>query len=223
MEKLNVDKIYVVHYEKNLDRRAYLEPLLLQLGNEVEFCSYPRRSELTPELIDRYYTHDEAGARRAARHQRDFLPRMNEGGIAATISHFEIFKKAIAEIDTTCLILEDDVLLNPNFEWFNHFLTRTPEDWEAIFLGDGCNMHHRPLIENQVAYRREREVTRCADSIIYKKSLLEKIVANYQTFTQPIDWELELILLELGAHVYWWEPTLVTQGTERGVYTSNVR
>ncbi|MDP3988894.1 MAG: hypothetical protein Q8P93_01515 [bacterium] len=227
MKKLDVDKIYVVHYEKNRDRRSYLEPALAQYANEVEFCTYPCREELTQEVVDRYYIYDEAGRARATRLNRDFLPHMDYGFVATTIGHFEIFKKAAKETTKNCLVLEDDTVLCQNFELFNDFLRRTPTDYEAIFIGGGCDLalqfHHRPLVPGVIAYPRTEDAgrTRSADAIIYSKGLIEKMVQRYQTFTQPIDWELELMLRELTARVYWWEPNLVVQGSGWGVYQSN--
>lgn len=222
--KLNVDKIYIIHYDQNLDRKQYITDYLSNFSNEVEFCSFPNREELTHDLVKQYYDEDiQKIHSRVTRWERSIYPPLSKSEIATAICHFKVFEKACHEIKDTCLILEDDVIFNKNFVEFNSFLSQTPDDYECILIGNGGFIHHSPLEPNKIAYRRHRNVTRCSDSIIYKKSLLEKIVKTYPTFNQPIDWELELILLELEASVYWWEPTLVVQGSQSGTYASNIR
>lgn len=222
--KLNVDKIYIIHYDQNLDRKKYITEYLSNFTNEIEFCSFPNRAELTDDLIKQYYDKNiKKLSLRATKWGRSIQPPLSKSEIATAICHFEVFKKACSEISNTCLILEDDVVFNDNFLEFNSFLDQTPDDYECILIGNGGFIHHSPLEPNKIAYRRHKNVTRCSDSIVYKKSLLEKIIKTYSTFNQPIDWELELIFLELETAVYWWEPTLVVQGSQIGTYNSNIR
>ena len=39
----------------------------------------------------------------------------------------------------------------------------------------------------------------------------------------PIDWELNYRFLKLDMNVYWHEPGLVVQGSELGIYKSEIR
>lgn len=222
--KLNVDKIYIIHYDQNIDRKNYIINYLSYFSNNIEFCSFPNREELTDELINSYYYYDrDKILSRVSKFNRSVYIPLNKSEIATAICHFEVFKKAIKEINNNCLILEDDVIFGDNFNQFNLYLEQTPNDYDCIFIGDGAFMHHEPINQDQIVYERISSVTRCSDSIVYKKTCLEKIINNYSTFNQPIDWELELILLELKSKVYWWEPTLVSQGSQKGIYSSNIR
>jgi GR25 family glycosyltransferase involved in LPS biosynthesis len=224
MDSLNVDKIYIIHYDQNIDRKQYIKDYFSHYKNDIEFCSFPNRKELTDDLIKIYYHYDKNElVSRTSKFNRPIYTPLIENEIATAICHFEVFKKAIKEINNNCLILEDDIIFRDNFNQFNYFLSQTPNDYDCVFIGDGAFMHHNDINQNQTSYLRSTNVTRCSDSIIYKKSCLENILNNYFYFTQPIDWELELILLELQSKVYWWEPTLVSQGSQYGVYQSNIR
>lgn len=221
---LDVDKIYIVNYIENVDRRAYIADYLSKYDNIIEFCSFPNRVELTSDLIHKYYDTDTNKLRmRSDVYGREYFATMMPSEIATAICHYIIFKKSLSEISDRCLILEDDVIFNDNFTNFNNFLTDTPSDFDCIFIGDGAKLHAENVESGKTAYLRTSSVTRCTDSIVYTKKLLDNIVSAYHKFTQPIDWEMELILRELNARVYWWEPTLVSQGSQTGVYRSNIR
>ena len=68
-------------------------------------------------------------------------------------------------------MLEDDVLFTDNFtEIFNKNLESTPEDWDYIFPGSGCDLRvpKAKLEEGKIAYLKNHPATKCTDSIIIK-------------------------------------------------------
>lgn len=220
---LDVEKIYIIHYDKNVDRKTYIQNYLSKYDNVVEFCTFPNREELSPELILKYYNKNvDILSERSNKFNRAYFENMSLVEISVAICHFITLNKAMREIDNRCLILEDDVIFNDNFDNFNSFLKSTPPDFDCIFIGNGANLH-ADAIDDRIAYIRNNNVTRCTDSIIYTKKMINEIVSNYTSFMQPIDWEMELILRELNAIVYWWEPTIVSQGSQTGIYESNIR
>lgn len=222
---LNVDKIYIQHHASNIARRKYIDSLLNKLTNKFEYCTWPMVEELTPELKSLYKRDIKNLVNRANAMGKHYFKQLEEKEIAAVIGMFTILQKAAIETKTCCLVLEDDITVNKHFSKFNEFLAETPADFDIIQFGDGCNFHHYPLVKSKHVYKREKgmHLTRCHDSTIYSKSCLDKIKDSFFPFSQPGDWEMEWKCFNLDLKVYWWEPTLVTQGSANGTYKSNLR
>ena len=126
----------------------------------------------------------------------------------------------------TSLILEDDVVLCDNFEhFFNLFLQQTPDDWDFIFIGSGCNLRIDPhkVKQNQTAYKKAHPASKCTDSYCIKNTSAEKILNTIIPFSLPMDWELNYQMLLHDMNVYWWEPPLVIQGSQNGLYNSAIQ
>jgi GR25 family glycosyltransferase involved in LPS biosynthesis len=65
--------------------------------------------------------------------------------------------------------------------------------------------------------------SRCSDSYFISRQAAKVISEAVQPFSMPIDWELGYQLHLHRMKVYWWEPPLVRQGSETGLYRSEVR
>jgi hypothetical protein len=101
-----------------------------------------------------------------------------------------------------------------------------------LFIGNGCNLHiEKDKIENG-KYIYEKclyptswsgdGATRCLDSYIISKNCAVKI-CNYidnlkSQINLPIDWLLNVIARNNNFKVYWAEPTIVTQGSQNGIF-----
>jgi GR25 family glycosyltransferase involved in LPS biosynthesis len=126
----------------------------------------------------------------------------------------------------SCLILEDDVVFAENFtEQFNKSLKNTPEDWDMICIGSGCNLRISSdrLIPGQIAYKKQHPASKCTDSYIITKKAAEKICKTIVPFNFPIDWELNYQLWHHNMNVYWWEPPVTKQGSQCGLYGSEIQ
>jgi len=124
------------------------------------------------------------------------------------------------------LVLEDDVILDNDFlNKCTSNLKSTPENWDLIFIGSGCNLRIHPsyLREGQVAYLKGHPATKCTDSFFIKKKAASLIAATFLPYVLPIDFELNYQLYLHKMNVYWWEPPLVAQGSETGLYKSTAR
>ena len=149
--------------------------------------------------------------------------------------HFYVYK-LISEKYEKALILEDDVILNDNFiENLNNYMTQLPENFDMLFIGDGCNLHIEKdkLIPNKNIYEKclypTRQggdgVSRCTDSYIISKSCANKLceyINNLKCQTKlPSDWWLNVASRDNNFKIYWAEPTIVTQRTQTGLSTSS--
>ena len=107
-------------------------------------------------------------------------------------------------------------------------------DYDLCFIGDGANLHiHKSMIEiNKNIYLKSNYesswsgdgATRCTDSYIISKKCANKIL-TYLEFNKIDIWTSDFWLNHvcriLDLKVYWCEPTIVTQGTQNGLFKSS--
>jgi glycosyl transferase family 25 len=66
---------------------------------------------------------------------------------------------------------------------------------------------------------------RCTDSYVVNKKCAKKLCEYIQNLSYkiqlPVDWWLNVAARDNTFNVYWSEPTIVTQGTQNGLFTSS--
>jgi glycosyl transferase family 25 len=145
----------------------------------------------------------------------------------------EAYKDIVANNLAYGIILEDDVLLCPNFlSKLKKYLRQLPIDYSSLFLGEGCGIkEHRVqperLLPNQNVYLMDQfNKTKCTDSYVLShqcaKNIVEYISTMQYKINEPVDWWLNRPLREIAkTDVYWCEPTLAKQGTITGLFQSS--
>ena len=117
----------------------------------------------------------------------------------------------------------------------NKYMNELPKDYDMLFIGNGCNFHieESKLIYNKNIYEKSlyptswggNGATRCTDSYIVSKKCANKICEYINNLKYkinlPIDWWLNVAARDNIFKVYWAEPTIVTQGTQNGLFTSS--
>ena len=213
-------KVFVIHYKKLVDRK---HNIIRQFNThnitDYEFIEIDR-DELTSEQMNQF----------------EGRQRSIKAGMAISLSHYYAYKQ-IAEKYDNALILEDDVILSNNFTAIlNEYITQLPEDYDMLFIGDGCNLHiedHR-IVSGKYIYERGVNPTdwggngagRCADSYIVNKKCANKMTEwvsnlNNKITECNVDWWLNNNARYYQFKVYWAEPTIVTQGSQNGLYRSS--
>jgi hypothetical protein len=150
--------------------------------------------------------------------------KCNPAEISLTIKFGKVFQQ-LSKIDAEMFILfEDDVILCDEFDTrFYDYLSQTPNDWDAIYFGSGANLKPSDINANQIAYLKSHPASRCADSIVFKKKTIVDLASTWFPFNLISDWELGHQHFKHNHKVYWWEPSLVKQGSECGLYRSTLR
>jgi len=210
-------KIFVIHYRKLVDRKAHmLEQFKKHNITDYEFIEIDR-DELYKQNISM------------------FKKNYSKSQIAISLSHFYAYAQIRDKYDNG-LIFEDDVILSDNFiHIFNKYITQLPNDYDMLFIGDGCNLHIQShmLIPNTYIYKKCLYPTkwggngagRCTDSYVVNKKCAKKLCEYIQTLSYkiqlPVDWWLNVAARDNTFNVYWSEPTIVTQGTQNGLFTSS--
>lgn len=204
-----VDKVYIVHYKPLIERKKHILQCLErnQITN-FEFVDEFDRDHTPLEVKQTYYKGS----------------ILNDPQICITISHFEIYKRILANGYERCLILEDDAVLCDNFaSMLQEYCKRLPSGFEIGFLNDGCNLHipKEQIQPTQVWYK--KQATRTCCSYILTKQCCEKLLRHGIPFQEPIDFELNRLLVKHDIESYWCEPTIVTDGSGKIYATSYAR
>lgn len=212
-------KVFVIHYKKLNERKIHiLNQFKKHNITDYEFIEIDR-NELNSEDLT------------------IFDPSNPNFQSAITLSHIYAYKQISEKYDNG-LIFEDDVILSEDFTYiFNKYLTQLHEDYDMLFIGNGCNLHieRNKLIPGKFIYPKGLYPTswggdgasRCTDSYLVSKKCAIKL-CNYinnlsYKINQPIDWWINRAARDNNFIVYWSEPTIVSQGTQNGLFNSSYR
>ena len=177
-------KVFVIHYKKLENRKRDIIQQLQQLHiTNYEFIEHYDRDTLTKE--DR----------------QNFEEGYKSCQIAITLSHLYAYKEISDKYDCA-LIIEDDAIFHPNFiELFNDYMKQLPSDFDAFFIGHGCNLHidNHELKSNCNVYKKQE--TRCTDSYVVSKKCATNII-NYVNnipykINSPVDFWLNTVFKDL--------------------------
>ena len=210
-------KIFVIHYKKLIDRKNNILAQFEKNGiTDFEFIE-----------IDR----DELHGQNTSMFEKDY----SKSQIAIALSHFHAYEEISKKYEHG-LIFEDDAIFSPNFTNIMQFyITQLPNDYDMLFIGDGCNLHIEPrkLIANKHIYTKALHAepyggagaTRCTDSYLVSKKCAKQLHDYIKHLSYkikiPIDWWLNQAATDNNFKVYWAEPTIVTQGTQNGTYKTS--
>lgn len=212
-------KTYIVHYNKLIDRKKHMDYQLKLNQLRYEYVSNYGKDKLTME-------------------DKNKFRNISDSEISVCLHHIECFRKIARGDDDYALIFEDDVILCNNFKKkLEEYLVYLPANWDMLFIGDGCGLHipKNRLNGDNFIYLKDNfptingglGATRCLDSYLITKKCAQKIVEkiaqpNY-TILCPADHWLNCVIRNNNFIVYWSEPTIVTQGSEKNVFTSSIR
>lgn len=223
-------QVYVLHCKTLTDRRIHIEKILKSL--EIEESTWivdHDANELKDDIKNEYHVNDikEAFNRTVKIWSSGHPTRpLTDAEISLAIKH-TIAMKSIAEgKDEYALILEDDCLFCDNFSAsFKEYMTKTPDDWDVIHVGNGYGMSPETFssVHGGIAYRMKHPASRCAEAILVKKEAAVKISKTMKPFYLAADWELGYQYWLHNLNVYWWEPSLITQGSHSGAFKSSLR
>ena len=210
-------KIFVAHYTPLQERKTHMIQQFTKHGiTEYEFV----------DVYDKEHI---------PRSDAATFANLTPPKVSLMLKHFHIYKQ-IAENYENALILEDDVILADNFvEKLARYMSQVPDTFDMVFLGDGCGLHIEKsrLKPDVFIYEKCLHPTnwggdgasRCTDSYIISKKCAVQLCKDMETrFTRkissPIDWWLNTIARANKFNVFWAEPTIVTQGSQLGLFPS---
>lgn len=221
-------RVRVIHYTRFVERRTHMEKVLAEHGlDRFEPCWILEHDrEEVPELAAWVAGPGAEGGKRR------IWGALNAGHVSVIRKHLAALRMAAEDSGAPWhLVLEDDVILEEDFlPKLGRMLAGLPEDWEIVFVGDGCKLHV-PWWRRWLAPRAEREagayfrgwrarwwggggMSRCAAGYVVRPESARRFLSSGQAhppFEAPIDWLMNLAGAELRFRSYWAEPPLVRQ------------
>ena len=208
-------QIYIMHCKSLVERKKHIQDIISKYSfTNVEWVLDDDATELTSEQV------------------AIFSKTLKKQEISLFLKHINAYRHMIANQIQYALIFEDDVILHPDF---NHILETyvksLPEDWDYLFIGDGCNLHAKTIGNNHL-YRVQS--TRCADSYLINLKSASAIITYFDNLVKineliekpidrialPVDHWMNLAFQNLNLNIYWAEPTIATQGSQRQIFKS---
>ena len=210
-------RIFVIHYKKLIDRKLFILAQFKKHNiTDYEFIEI-ERDDLSNHNISMFHKN------------------YKNCKMSMSLKHFYAYKEISDKYDNG-LILEDDAILINNFtDILNKYMDQLPKNYDMLFIGDGCNLHieKNKLIPNQNIYEKclyptlwgGKGASRCSDSYIISKKCANKLCEyinnlNYK-IELPLDWWINVAARDNNFKVYWAEPTIVTQGSQNGLFKTS--
>lgn len=115
------------------------------------------------------------------------------GELGLYCSHLEIWQDILNKKYTSALILEDDAILSPYFEWqLNSLLRKIPQNnWDIIYIyiGQDPDKSKYTILNNQALYKYDAKPGALWGTVAYFVSErgARKLLASTQDFKLPID------------------------------------
>jgi hypothetical protein len=191
----------------------------LQFTN-VEFYEDFDAADLSVRDIETHYEIDHSIER--SKYEKWFpynTPRvLGLPEISLTIKHYQVYKKIAEGNDEVALILEDDSVIDNDFvSKFFEYYNETPE-FDIVLIASCCGLHGSDKI-----YRKDHPATRCTGAMLVTKKACADLVKTFLPFHLCIDWELNYQMWLHNHKVFWWEPSMIKQGSEIGLFKSALR
>jgi len=209
-----INHIYVLHVKVGYEEReTSIKEQLKDLNLKFEFILEHDIPELKAEELSQYFSKEHA---------------LRPSELSCSMKHIEALKKIEKQEGEVFLILEDDVLFSKNtYEILQNLKKELPniEEDFVISLGNAANMYtpKKELKDNVLLYRNIEN--RAADSMLISKKAVKKRLQwlNENQTVLPADHMYNFIDNEVGNHIYWLEPTIITQGSQAGLFTSSIQ
>ena len=222
---LMVDKVYVAHYTPLQKRKEKLLKTLQEFNINATWIECEPTEEQLKQIYDNNY--DLWNKKIFNLDYGGPIPwkELSKSEKSIAYKHIKIWKDIEDSNISSALVLEDDLIFDNRFvELFNFNLISTPRDWDLVFIGNGCNLRipRKSRTDGIIAYAKKHPASKCMDSYLIKRDAAVIINKNINSFTLPIDFELNYHMKEADMKVYWWEPPITNQGSQSGLYNSEI-
>jgi GR25 family glycosyltransferase involved in LPS biosynthesis len=201
---MNDIKIYIIHYTPLKDRK---DNIIKQFKNhnlnKYEIIETFDREVLEEKDINKF-------------------SNIKLSEISLFLKHNEIFKK---EDNKIVVVFEDDSILVNNFSEIlkKHLEELEKIEWDIIFCSESCNLH-KNKIGNKIIY--DSDTSRGTGMYIMNKGVASKLKNIFElenNINKPIDHWFNDMKIKYNLKYLWSEPTIVHQGSEMGIFKSELR
>ena len=144
------NKIFYINLNRRPERNKHIKEQLKKISwkGPIERLPAVDGKYLKQKVVSTYFT-ETAIAQSTTKHEQ-FIPGyyMTKGGMGCALSHRQIYLKIQKQKFDRVLILEDDVLLEPNFlEKLDSVSKYIPNDFDILYLGYSESKSSTPVNE----------------------------------------------------------------------------
>jgi hypothetical protein len=142
-----------------------------------------------------------------------------KGEVSLCVRFHLAVKKALEDGAETVIFFESDAVLREDFLERLRDILSSDKPWDYISLGEGVGT--RPsqaksyFSKSQLYTPPHQFVFRCTDSMVFRRSFLEKLSQTLIPFRECLDWELNVQMLAHKGVPMWADPPLVEPGSGR--------
>lgn len=201
--KINVEKIYICHYKKLVDRKSIMLEQLNRFG-------------MTDHLFVEQFDKDTWNEQEISLEYpkiNDPQTKMSLGEKSLALKHAWIIEDMHQKGYCSVLVLEDDAILCDDFpNHFNHYKQQLPENWDIGWVGSCFNLKE-PQIVNENVYKTDRG-SRCTHAFCLSKSFANNMVKESKNINLPSDCFYNYIVKRFELENYWFQPPLALQSLE---------
>lgn len=157
---------------------------------------------------------------------------LSRGEISLVLTFYQAIQQALCfssssppSADDIFLFFESDVVLREDFlERLGHVLDQGAviggQSWDYISLGEGVGTRPKGANPSYFGptklYEPDHQfVFRCTDSMLFRRSFLEKLRQTLLPFRECLDWELNFQMILHRGKSLWVDPPLVEPGSGR--------
>ncbi|MCZ6672767.1 MAG: glycosyltransferase family 25 protein [Verrucomicrobia bacterium] len=129
--------------------------------------------------------------------------RYSSGAYGCLQSHFEMVREARAKNWPHVLVMEDDVILHPEFNrLFNVYLEELPDDWDLLYFGGIHDQEPNPVTEHVVRLTR----TYCTFAYALHHRVYDAFIKLNTEASSPVD--VNNFQLQASQNCYGFHPPL---------------
>jgi len=208
---LDVDKIYVCHYSKLVDRKNKILEQFAKLNiNNYTFVELYDKDNWDKDEIRKIFPKidiDRAGTN-----------SLKDAEKSLVMKHSWIVQDLYKNQYDSVMVFEDDVVLDDNFvELFNLYKKEMPSDWDIGWVGSCFNLKEPPQ-PNKRVYKTNRG-SRCTHAFCLSKSFAKKVIDDIKDVDEAADHYYNRIVKQFNLNSYWFQPALAFQNLE---FTSSI-
>lgn len=207
-------KVFVLHVRKGYeDREEHIRQMLGVMNIDFEFLLDGDMDDLTPEVLDRYFTGK----------MRQVTP-----AVSCAMKHLLVCEQIVNRKLPGAIVLEDDMVLYKNFsKVFDECMEEMRREGvnEALINFEDSALRFVPGSQRQ----RKRHLylakkDRFAGCLYLTYATAKKILnyVNVYKCDTAIDIFHRQLITRIGLRYYWCHPCIATQGTHNGMFPSSI-
>ena len=147
--------------------------------------------------------------------------RLLKAEVSLNLNFHKAIRMALDDGVESAIFFESDVILREDFlSRLKDVIDMSPKAWDYISLGEGVGTRppgHAPSYfgPTQIYDAPHHFVFRCCDSMLLRRSFLEKLSQTFIPFRECLDWELNIQMMVHSGKSLWVDPPLVEAGSGR--------